>query len=191
QQEQLRALLSRHHSTLESAASKLRSCLQEREEARRRAEEALRAKAAADLVLDAVRAHSSTRIGQLEQDAESQRKLCARLEEARLHQVDLSREQTTCLQQGDRLSAAMREDWTQMQRDYTAWRDVLTRHHPLVKMMFEEAKAARQDREEHRTLSQRLAKVTAELQDAEIQVEKLSVANSRLGAGMSLWGEAG
>lgn len=46
QQDQMRALLSRYRISLDKVAAKLQSCLEERDEMRRRATEALKAKEA-------------------------------------------------------------------------------------------------------------------------------------------------
>ncbi|EMP37807.1 Sperm-associated antigen 5 [Chelonia mydas] len=158
QQDQMRALLSRNRSSLDKVAAKLKSCLAERDEMRSRAAEALKAKEASDLVLEAFRVHASARIRTLEQGLESQCELCTLVEEAREHQRSWTVESQLFLDAANTSLRNLQED-----------------RGTLNQQASRELEAA----------FGRLEEVTAELQDSVAQVDQLTVTNSRLGADLS------
>ncbi|KAK2537459.1 Spag5 [Columba guinea] len=82
EREQARALVSRCWAVLQSVPGKLRSCLEERDAMRQRADEALRAKEEGDRFLEAFRAHASAQISARDQSLASQRELGTLLADA-------------------------------------------------------------------------------------------------------------
>ncbi|KAM6049083.1 sperm-associated antigen 5 [Chlamydotis macqueenii] len=92
EREQTRALVLRCRAVLESVPSKLRSCLEERDTMRQRADEALRAKEEGDRFLEAFRAHASAQISARDQSLASQRELAMLLADAIAQQASLAAE---------------------------------------------------------------------------------------------------
>ncbi|KAJ6657281.1 hypothetical protein lerEdw1_002648 [Lerista edwardsae] len=110
QQELMRGFLSRCQGMVQ------RSC-QDKKDMKARLEKALKDKEEAYLLMESVRTHAGAKIEDLKQSSKSQQHLQALLEEAYGHQVDLSNGYAKYVEKGDRLAAAMQEDWAQMQLD--------------------------------------------------------------------------
>uniref|UniRef100_A0A452I691 Sperm associated antigen 5 n=2 Tax=Gopherus agassizii TaxID=38772 RepID=A0A452I691_9SAUR len=203
QQEQMRALLSRNRSLLDKVAAKLKSCLAERDEMRSRAAEALEAKDTSDLVLEAFRVHASTRIRALEQGLESQRELCTLIEEACEHQRSWTVESQSLLDTANTSLRNLQEDRGALNQQQEQMRALLSRNRSLLDKVAAKLKSCLAERDEMRSraaealeakdtasrelevVSGRLEEVTAEQQDSVAQVDRLTLANSRLGADLS------
>ncbi|XP_039364189.1 sperm-associated antigen 5 [Mauremys reevesii] len=203
QREQARALLSRNRSSLDKVAAKLKSCLAERDEMRSRAAEALKAKDASSLVLEAFRVHASARIRALEQGLASQRELCTLIEEAREHQRSWTVQSQLLLDTANTSLQKLQEDRGALNQQREQARALLSRNRSSLDKVAAKLKSCLAERDEMRSraaealkakdaasrelevVSGRLEEVTAELQDSVAQVDRLTVANSRLGADLS------
>ncbi|XP_067422044.1 sperm-associated antigen 5 [Emydura macquarii macquarii] len=203
EQDQMRALLSRYRISLDKVAAKLQSCLEERDEMRRRAAEALKAKEAADLVLETFRVDASARIRALEQGLESQRELCTFVEEAREQQRSWTVESRSFLDSANASLQNCQEDRKTLTQQQDQMRALLSRYRISLDKVAAKLQSCLEERDEMRrraaealkakeaasreleVVSRRLEEVTAELQDSVAQLDQLTVANSRLGADLS------
>ncbi|KAM9117629.1 sperm-associated antigen 5 isoform 1-T1 [Pangshura tecta] len=198
QQEQARALLSRNRSSLDKVAAKLKSCLAERDEMRSRAAEALEAKDASDLVLEAIRVHASARITALEQGLASQRELCTLVEEARERQRSWTMQSQLLLDTANTSLRKLQEDRGALNQQQEQARALLSRNRSSLDKVAAKLKSCLVERDEMRSraaealeakdtasrelevVSGRLEEVTAELQDSVAQVVRLGADLSAL-----------
>uniref|UniRef100_A0A8C9EUE1 Sperm-associated antigen 5 n=1 Tax=Pavo cristatus TaxID=9049 RepID=A0A8C9EUE1_PAVCR len=193
---QVRAMVSRCEAVLRGVPAKLQSCLQERDAAQQRADEALRAKQESDGFLEAFRSHAAAQIGARTQSLELQQELSTLLAAAIQQQVSLAAEAQPFREFIDVTFANLQEERGALDgereqvralvsRCMTALRDVPTKLHSCL----QERDAALQRVEEalqaKKEVSQQLEETLEALQDAVAQGEQLAVTNSRLSTDLS------
>ncbi|XP_037229860.1 sperm-associated antigen 5 isoform X1 [Falco rusticolus] len=196
EREQVRALVSRCGAVLERVPSKLRSCLEERDAMRQRAEEALRAKEEGDRFLEAFRAHASAQISARSQSLASQQELGTLLANAIHQQASLSAETQSFREFIDVTFENLEEERRALDvereqvRALVSWcRAVLERVPNKLRSCLEERDAVRQQADEalqaKEEASCQLKKTSVALQDAVAQLEQLTVDKSCLSAELS------
>ncbi|KAJ7405896.1 sperm-associated antigen 5 [Pitangus sulphuratus] len=196
EREQVRALVSRCQAMLERVPSKLRSCLEERDAMRQRADEALRAKEEGYCFLEAFRAHASAQISARDQSLASQRELCTLLAEAIDLQKSLSAETQTFREIIDvtfenlqKERKAMHVEREQVRALMSRCKAVLERVPSKLRSCLEERDAKRKQADEalqaKEEVSCQLQETSVALQDVEAQLEQLTEANSRLATDLS------
>ncbi|XP_024997844.3 sperm-associated antigen 5 isoform X1 [Gallus gallus] len=193
---QVRAMVSRCEAVLHGVPAKLQSCLQERDAAQQRADEALRAKQESDGFLEAFRSHAAAQIGARTQSLELQQELSALLAAAVQQQVSLAAEAQPFREFIDVTFASLQEERGALDgereqvralvsRCMTALRDVPSKLHSCL----QERDAALQRVEEalqaKKEVSHQLEETLEALQDAVAQGEQLAVTNSRLSTDLS------
>ncbi|POI21950.1 hypothetical protein CIB84_014303, partial [Bambusicola thoracicus] len=193
---QVRAMVSRCEAVLHGVPAKLQSCLQERDAAQQRADEALRAKQESDGFLEAFRSHAAAQIGARTQSLELQQELSALLAAAVQQQVSLAAEAQPFREFIDVTFANLQEERGALDgereqvralvsRCMTVLRDVPSKLHSCL----QERDAALQQVEEalqaKKEVSQQLEETLEALQDAVAQGEQLAVTNSRLSTDLS------
>ncbi|XP_061461136.1 sperm-associated antigen 5 [Rhineura floridana] len=141
---------------------------------------ALKAKEAADRVLELFRSHAGDRIRQLERGFRAQQRLHGLLEEASELQADLSVGYGKHLEQESCLATALQSNWAQMSRDYEAWRNMTGRFRATMRRMQEEVGAARRQFTQHSEVCQKLEECTLELVLALGRVNELLTAKTHL-----------
>ncbi|XP_072209356.1 sperm-associated antigen 5 [Excalfactoria chinensis] len=194
---QVRAMVSRCEALLHGVPAKLRSCLQERDAAQQRADEALRAKQEGDGFLEAFRSHAAAQIDACTQSLELQQELSTLLAAAIQQQVSLAAEAQPFREFIDVTFANLQEERGALDgereqvralvsRCTAALRDVPTKLHSCM----QERDAALQQVEEalqaKKEVSQQLEKTLEALQDATTQGEQLADTNSRLSTDLSM-----
>ncbi|XP_069729981.1 sperm-associated antigen 5 [Phaenicophaeus curvirostris] len=196
EQAQAKALVSRCRAVLASVPSKLRSCLEERDAMRQRADEAQQAKQESDRFLEAFRAHASAQIGARDQSLASQRELAILLADAINQQATLTAEAQPFrefidvtfenLEEERRALDAERE---QARALVSRCRDVLENVPGKLQSCLEERDAMRERADQavqaKEEVSCQLEEASVALQDAMAQLEQLTVANSRLSTDLS------
>ncbi|XP_027582591.2 sperm-associated antigen 5 [Pipra filicauda] len=196
EREQVRALVSRCKAVLERVPSKLKSCLEERDVMRQRADEALRAKEEGYRFLEAFRAHASAQISARDQSLASQRELCTLLAEAVDLQKSLSAEaqafrkiRDVTFENLQKERKAMNVEREQVRALMSRCKAVLERVPSKLQSCLEERDAKRQRADEalqaKEEVSHQLQETSMALQNAEAQLEQLTVANSRLATDLS------
>nr|XP_034995838.1 sperm-associated antigen 5-like [Zootoca vivipara] len=141
---------------------------------------ALRAKEAADHVLELFRNHASHRIGQLEQACGSRHHLCTLLAEANALQSDLSGGYAKHLAEEACLATALQGNWAQMRHDYEAMRTLAGRFRVTMGQMVQKVRAAQQEVAQHEEVCRRLENSTQELIEALARGNELTAAKVRL-----------
>uniref|UniRef100_A0A493T536 Sperm associated antigen 5 n=1 Tax=Anas platyrhynchos platyrhynchos TaxID=8840 RepID=A0A493T536_ANAPP len=193
QKEQVKALVSRCVAVLQSVPDKLQSCLQERDEAQQRADEALRAKAECDSFLEAFSSHARAQISAQNQSLASQQELLGLLESTIHQQASLAAESQLFRELADIAFANLQEEQRVLDDEWERVRALVSRCTALAWKMPDKLQSCLQEQEEAQQradetlrakeeVSQRLEETSAALQDAVAQVEQLTVTNSRLGA---------
>ncbi|XP_068511752.1 sperm-associated antigen 5 isoform X2 [Anas acuta] len=193
EKEQVKALVSRCVAVLQSVPGKLRSCLQERDEAQQRADEALRAKAECDSFLEAFSSHARAQISAQNQSLASQQELLGLLESTIHQQASLAAESQLFRELADIAFANLQEEQRVLDDEWERVRALVSRCTALAWKMPGKLQSCLQEQEEAQQradetlrakeeVSQRLEETSAALQDAVAQVEQLTVTNSRLGA---------
>ncbi|XP_075627365.1 sperm-associated antigen 5 isoform X2 [Balearica regulorum gibbericeps] len=196
QEEQARALVSRCRAVLESVPGKLRSCLEERDAMRQRADEALRAKEESDCFLEAFRAHASARLAARDQSLTSQRELCTLLADAIDQQVSLTAEAQPFREFIDITFENLEEERRALDAEREQARALVSRCRAVLESVpgklqscLEERDAMRQRADEalqaKEEASCQLKETSVALQDTVAQLEQLTVANSRLSTDLS------
>ncbi|XP_032563691.1 sperm-associated antigen 5 isoform X2 [Chiroxiphia lanceolata] len=196
EQEQVRALVSRCKAVLERVPSKLKSCLEERDAMRQRADEALRAKEEGCRFLEAFRTHASAQISARDQSLASQRELCTLLAEAIDLQKSLSAEaqafrkiRDVTFENLQKERKAMNVEREQVRALMSRCKAVLERVPSKLRSCLEERDAKRQQADEalqaKEEVSHQLQETSMALQNAEAQLEQLTVANSHLTTDLS------
>ncbi|XP_051665451.1 sperm-associated antigen 5 isoform X2 [Manacus candei] len=196
EREQVRALVSRCKAVLERVPSKLKSCLEERDVMRQRADEALRAKEEGYRFLEAFRAHASAQISARDQSLASQRELCTLLAEAIDLQKSLSAEaqafrkiRDVTFENLQKERKAMNVEREQVRALMSRCKAVLEHVPSKLRSCLEERDAKRQQADEalqaKEEVSHQLQETSMALQNAEAQLEQLTVANSRLETDLS------
>ncbi|XP_015736525.1 sperm-associated antigen 5 [Coturnix japonica] len=194
---QVHAMVSRCNVLLRAVPAKLRSCLQERDAAQHRADEALRAKQEGDGFLEAFRSHAAAQIGARTQSLELLQELSTLLAAAIQQQVSLAAEAQPFRQFIDVTFANLQEERGALDgereqvralvsRCTAALRDVSTKLHSCMQerdAAMQRVEEALQAKEE---VSQQLEKTLEALQDAMTQGEQLAVTNSRLSTDLSM-----
>ncbi|KAM9272807.1 sperm-associated antigen 5 [Morus bassanus] len=196
EREQVRALVSRCRAMLESVPGKLRSCLEEREAMRQRADEALRAKEEGDRFLEAFRAHASAQISARDQSLASQQELGTLLVDAINQQASLVAETQPFREFIDITFENLEEERRALDVEREQVRALVSRCRAMLESvpgklrscleerdaMSQRADEALQAKEE---ASCQLEETSVALQDAVAQLEQLTVANSRLSTDLS------
>ncbi|KAM9257476.1 sperm-associated antigen 5 [Cariama cristata] len=196
EQEQARALVSRCRAVLESVPGKLRSCLEERDAMKQRADEALRAKEEGDRFLEAFRAHASAQIGARDQSLASQRELGTLLADAIDQQASLAAEAQPFREFIDVTFENLEEERRALDAEREQARALVSRCRAVLENVpgklrscLEERDATRQRADEalqaKEEASCQLEETSVALQDTVAQLEQLTVANSRLSADLS------
>ncbi|XP_069647324.1 sperm-associated antigen 5 isoform X1 [Haliaeetus albicilla] len=196
EQEQARALVSRCQAMLESVPGKLRSCLEERDAMRQRADEALRAKEEGDRFLETFRAHASAQIGARDQSLASQRELGTLLADAIDQQASLAAEAQPFREFVDITFENLEEERRALDAEREQARALVSRCRAVLESVpgklrscLEERDAMRQRADEalqaKEEVSCQLEETSVALQDTVAQLEQLTVANSRLSADLS------
>ncbi|KAM6338106.1 sperm-associated antigen 5 [Alca torda] len=196
QQEQVRALVSRCRAVLESVPGKLRSCLEERDAMRQRADEAIRAKEEGDRFLEAFRAHASAQISARDQSLASQRELGTLLADAIDAQASLAAEARffrefigVTFENVEKERRALDAEREAVRTLVSRCRAVLENVPGKLQGCLEERDAMRQQAEEalqaKEEASGQLEENSVALRDAEAQLKQLTVANSRLSTDLS------
>ncbi|XP_059685494.1 sperm-associated antigen 5 [Gavia stellata] len=195
-EEQARALVSRCRAMLESVPGKLRSCLEERDAMRQRADEALRAKEEGDRFLEAFRAHASARISARDQSLASQRELGTLLADAIDQQVSLAAEAQPFREFIDITFENLEEERRALDAEREQARALVSRCRAVLESVpgklrscLEERDATRQQADKaHQAKEEascQLEETSVALRDSVAQLEQLTVANSRLSADLS------
>uniref|UniRef100_A0A8B9RXA7 Sperm-associated antigen 5 n=1 Tax=Accipiter nisus TaxID=211598 RepID=A0A8B9RXA7_9AVES len=196
EQDQARALVSRCRAVLETVPSKLRSCLEERDAMRQRADEALRAKEEGDRFLETFRAHASAQIGARDQSLASQRELGTLLADAIDQQASLAAEAQPFRQFIDITFENLEEERRALDEEREQARALVSRCRAVLESVpgklrscLEERDAMRQRADEalqaKEEVSCQLEETSVALQDTVAQLEQLTVANTRLSADLS------
>ncbi|XP_054703564.1 sperm-associated antigen 5 [Grus americana] len=196
EQEQARALVSRCRAVLESVPGKLRSCLEERDAMRQRADEALRAKEESDCFLEAFRTHASARLAARDQSLASQRELGTLLADAIDQQASLAAEAQPFREFIDITFENLEEERRALDAEREQARALVSRCQAVLESVpgklrscLEERDAMRQRADEalqaKEEASCQLEETSVALQDAVAQLEQLTVANSRLSTDLS------
>ncbi|XP_041338719.1 sperm-associated antigen 5 [Pyrgilauda ruficollis] len=195
-QEQETTLVSQCQTVLESAPSKVQSCLEEQDAIRQRVDEALRAKDQGYLFLEAFCAHASAQISARDQSLASQQELSMVLAQAISLQASLSAEAQSfrefldaTFENLEKERRALDEEREQMRALVSQSCALLERVPGKLQSCLEEVAATREQAEEalqaKEEASCQLHKTLVTLQDTEAQLEQLTVANSRLGKDLS------
>ncbi|XP_062448805.1 sperm-associated antigen 5 [Rhea pennata] len=196
EREQLRSVAARCKAVLQSVPGKLRSCLEERDAAGRRADEALRAKEEGDRFLEAFRSHATTQISMREQSLASQRELGTLLAETIDQQASLAAESQPFREFIDVTFENLRGERRALGEERDQVRSLVSRCKAMLQSVpgklqscLEERDAMRQRADEahqaREEASRQLEEALGALQDSVAQVEQLTVANSRLSADLS------
>ncbi|XP_068766222.1 sperm-associated antigen 5 isoform X2 [Struthio camelus] len=196
ERDQVRSLVSRCGAVLQSVPGKLRSCLEERDAMRQRADEALRAKEEGDRFLEAFRSHASTQISMREQSLASQRELGTLLAETINQQASLAAESQPFREFIDVAFESLREERRVLDEERDQVRSLVSRCKAMLQSVpgklqscLEERDTMRQQADEalqaKEEASRQLEETSVALQDSVAQVEQLMVANSRLSADLS------
>ncbi|XP_057893744.1 sperm-associated antigen 5 [Melospiza georgiana] len=192
EREQERTAVSQCQAVPESAPSKVQSCLEERDAIRQRVDEALQAKDQGYLFLEAFCAHASAQISARDQSLASQQELSTLLAQAINLQASLSAEAQSfrefldvTFENLEKERKALDEEREQMRALVSQTHGLLERVPGKLQSCLEELAAAREQAEEalqaKEEASCQLEKTLVTLKDTEAQLEKLTVANSRLG----------
>ncbi|XP_074969091.1 sperm-associated antigen 5 [Phalacrocorax aristotelis] len=196
EQEQVRALVSRCRTVLESVPNKLRSCLEERDAMRQRADEALRAKEEGDRFLEAFRAHASVRISARDQSLASQRELGTLLVDAIDHQASLVAETQPFREFIDVTFENLEEERRALDAEREQARALVSRCRAVLESVPDKLRSCLEERDATRQqagealqakeeASCQLEETSVALRDAVAQLEQLTVANSRLSTDLS------
>ncbi|XP_033027452.1 sperm-associated antigen 5 [Lacerta agilis] len=157
------------------------SCLRERwSRIEGERKKALRAKEAADHVLESFRNHASHRIRQLEQGCESRQHLCTLLAEANTLQSDLSGGYAKHLAEEACLATALQSNWAEMRHDYQAMRTLAGRFRVTMGQMVQKVRAAQQEVAQHQEVCRKLENSTQELVEALGRGNELTAAKVHL-----------
>ncbi|XP_009993416.1 PREDICTED: sperm-associated antigen 5, partial [Chaetura pelagica] len=194
EREQVRALVSRCQAMLQRVPGKLRSCLEERDAMRQRADEALRAKEESDQFLEAFRAHASAQISAREQSLASQRELGTLLADTINWQVSLSVETQHFREYVDFTFEKLEEERAALDTEREQVRALVSRCRAMLESVpsklqscLEERDAMRQRADEavqaEEEATSQLKETLVALEDKVARLEKLTVANSRLSEG--------
>ncbi|XP_064323752.1 sperm-associated antigen 5 isoform X2 [Phalacrocorax carbo] len=196
EQEQVRALVSRCRTVLESVPNKLRSCLEERDAMRQRADEALRAKEEGDRFLEAFRAHASARISARDQSLASQRELGTLLVDAIDQQASLVAETQPFREFIDVTFENLEEERRALDAEREQARALVSRCRAVLESVPDKLRSCLEERDATRQragealqakeeASCQLEEASVALRDAVAQLEQLTVANSRLSTDLS------
>ncbi|XP_051491936.1 sperm-associated antigen 5 [Apus apus] len=196
EREQVRALVSRCQAVLQRVPGKLRSCLEERDAMRQRADEALRAKEESDHFLEAFRAHASAQISAREQSLASQQELGTLLADTIDQQVSLSVETQHFREYMDLTFEKLEEERAALDTEREQVRALVSRCRAMLESVpsklrscLEERDAMRQQADEalqaEEEATSQLKETSVVLEDKVAQLEQLTVANSRLSADLS------
>ncbi|XP_035756450.1 sperm-associated antigen 5 [Egretta garzetta] len=196
EREQARALVLRCRAVLESVPGKLRSCLEERDAMRQRADEALRAKEEGDRFLEAFHTHASAQISARDQSLASQRELGMLLVDAIDQQASLAAQRQPFREFIDVTFENLEEERRALDTEREQTRALVSRCRAVpesvpgkLRSCLEERDAMRQRAEEalqsKEEVSCQLKETSVALQDAMARMEQLTVANSRLSTDVS------
>ncbi|XP_032607645.3 sperm-associated antigen 5 [Taeniopygia guttata] len=198
-QDEQGALMQECQAVLETAPSKVQSCLEEPDAIRQRVDEALRAQDQGYLFLEAFCAHARAQISARDQSLASQEELSTLLAHAINLQASLSAKAQSFREFLDvtfenlkKERKAVDEEREQTRALISRSFALLEREHGKLQSCLEE-RAAAQKREEEalqakEEASRQLEKTLVTLQDTQAQLEKLTVANSLLGKDLSSMG---
>ncbi|XP_042647373.1 sperm-associated antigen 5 isoform X2 [Tyto alba] len=196
EREQVRALVSRCRAVLENVPGKLRSCLEERDAMRQRADEALRTKEEGDRFLEAFRAHASAQIGARDQSLASQRELGVLLVDAINQQASLAAEAQHFREFIDGTFENLEEERRTLDVEREQTRTLVSRCWAMLENVPGKLRSCLEERDDMRQradealrakeeVSCQLEEASVALQDAVAQLEQLTVANSHLSTDLS------
>ncbi|CAI5794589.1 Hypothetical predicted protein [Podarcis lilfordi] len=172
-----RRSLSQQQKQLGNLISRIREKWSRIEDERKKT---LRDKEAADHVLELFRKHATQRIGQLEQDCGSWRRLRTLLVEANALQSDLSGGYAKHLAEEACLATALQSNWAKMGRNYEAMRTLAGRFRVTMGQMVQRVRAAQQELAQHHEVCRKLENATQELVEALGRGNELTAAKIHL-----------
>ncbi|XP_056415071.1 sperm-associated antigen 5 [Hyla sarda] len=181
-----RKLLTDHMNILEKISQRLQDNLLQRDEMRARMEKAIQAKEAADQCLQDLEIHSSAVITQLRQDLESERELCESVKEVYEQQHFFNEELAEFVHRALYVCSEEDENQTQLQRQCSHARELMSRHWLLFEVMKEKTQSILEECEEIKRERDMAVleneKVHSEIERIDFYNEQMKLENSRLGA---------
>ncbi|XP_069617332.1 sperm-associated antigen 5 isoform X2 [Ranitomeya imitator] len=178
-----RKLLADHMSILQKISEKLKGNLRQRDEMKTLMEEAIEAKDAANQCLQDLEIHSSAVITELRGDLEYEKQLSDSVKEAYDQQRSYNEELAEFVNRAEIVCSEMEEDRTQLQRQCSQARELMSQHWRLFEVMKEKTQTAlgeyKEAKMERDLAVQENEKVTAEN-------DRLKLENSRLGSELEL-----
>ncbi|KAG9485949.1 hypothetical protein GDO78_008834 [Eleutherodactylus coqui] len=181
-----RKLLGDHMCFLEKMSKKGKECLLQRDEMRDCMEKAIEAKDAADMCLQDLEIHSSAAITQLRRDLESERLLCESVKEAYKEQRSYNEEVAEFVGRAQSVSSQVEEDRTQLQRQCSQAKELMSRYRHLFDVMKEKTQSALEQYEgivmERDVAVLENEKLCGYLESMNSQTEQMKLENSRLGS---------
>ncbi|KAM9399859.1 uncharacterized protein ACWYII_031817 isoform 1-T2 [Salvelinus alpinus] len=193
---QMKSLYEKCKETQGRMVQKVRDTLQQREDMRRRMEEAYTAKDAAFSVTEQLRAHCAVRISELEECVGSHQELMAALNKTYSEQVALNKAYVESLNSASELLRGTMSDHDSLHQELKTARRLLQRTTPILVKLNEKAANAIGERDQHlserdQTVEEReqiqeeLDQTNMSLQDARQEIGDLNlqatIMNSELG----------
>ncbi|KAG8590408.1 hypothetical protein GDO81_006752 [Engystomops pustulosus] len=185
-----RKLITDHMSVLEKMSEKLKESFHQRDEMKANMEKAIQEKEAADQCLRDLEIHSSAAIAQLRRDLESERQLCESVKEAYEQQRSYNEELADFVHGAQIVCSKVEEDRTQLQKQCSQAKGLMSLHWRLFEVMKEKTKSALDEYEglqmERDVAVLEKEKVQGHLESMQYQNEQLTLENSRLGSELEL-----
>ncbi|KAM4048367.1 sperm-associated antigen 5 isoform 2-T2 [Anomaloglossus baeobatrachus] len=178
-----RKLLADHISFLQKMSEKLKGNLLQRDEMKTLMEEAIQAKDAANQCLQDLEIHSSAVITQLREDLEYEKQLSESVKEAHEQQRSYNEDLAEFVHRAQYVCSEMEEDRTQLQRQFSQAKELMSRHWHLFEVMKEKTQSALGEYE-----GTKMERDLAVLENEKVfaQAEQLKLENSRLGSELEL-----
>ncbi|XP_077150472.1 sperm-associated antigen 5 isoform X2 [Ranitomeya variabilis] len=178
-----RKLLADHMSILQKISEKLKGNLRQRDEMKTLMEEAIQAKDAANQCLQDLEIHSSAVMTQLRGDLEYEKQLSESVKEAYEQQRSYNEELAEFVNRAQIVCSEMEEDRTQLQRQCSQAREVMSQHWRLFEVMKEKTQSALGEYTEAK-MERDLA--VQENENVTAENDRLKLENSRLGSELEL-----
>ncbi|XP_064859903.1 sperm-associated antigen 5 isoform X2 [Oncorhynchus nerka] len=193
---QMKSLYEKYKETQGRMVQKVRDTLQQREDMRRRMEEAFTAKDAAFSVTEQLRVHCAVRISELEESVGSHQELMAALNKTYPEQVALNKAYVESLNSASELLRGTMSDHDSLHQELKTARRLLQRTTPILVKLNEKAANAIGERDQHLSerdqaveereqIQEELDQTNVSLQDARQEVGDLNlqatIINSELG----------
>ncbi|XP_055779452.1 sperm-associated antigen 5 [Salvelinus fontinalis] len=193
---QMKSLYEKCKETQGRMVQKVRDTLQQREDMRRRMEEAYTAKDAAFSVTEQLRTHCAVRISELEESVGSHQELMAALNKTYSEQVALNKAYVESLNSASELLRGTMSDHDSLHQELKTARRLLQRTTPILVKLNEKAANAIGERDQHLSerdqaveareqIQEELDQTNVSLQDARQEIGDLNlqatIMNSELG----------